>query len=71
MTYLDDIIHFSSNNRTKNTKMFLILSPRVTFGKSAVKILSKNNFLVCGVLWRVVNVFISVHFPEMRTMIFV
>lgn len=50
MTYLDNIIHFSSNDRTKYAKMLFILSPRIKLVKSAIKVLSKNYFLVYGVL---------------------
>lgn len=66
MTYLDDIIHFSSNNRTKNAEMSFKLPRRITFGKRAIKILSKDHFLVYGVLWNIVNVFI-IYFTEIIT----
>lgn len=59
---MDNIVHFSSNNRTKDAKMLFILPPRVMSGKSAIKVLSKNHFLIHGVLWNTA-VFI-VHFTE-------
>lgn len=54
MTYLDNIIHFSSNDRAKNAKMLFILPARIKLGKSAIKVLSENYFLVYGVLWNVI-----------------
>lgn len=60
MTYLDDIIHFSSNDRTKNAEMLLILPQRITFGESAIEVLSKDHFLVYGVLWNIINVFTEI-----------
>lgn len=66
MTYLDNIIYLSSNNRTKDAKMLFILPTRIKFGKSAIKVLSKNHFLVYGVLWNIIDVF-----PEMMIVAFV
>lgn len=63
MTYLDDIIHFSSNNGTKNAEMLFILPQRITFGKSAIKVLSKDYFLVYGVLlsmYMVIDIFTKI-----------
>lgn len=70
MTYLDDIIHFCSNYRAENAKVLFILPPRITFGKSAIKVLSENNFLVYGVLWNIINIFI-IYVPEMIIIVFV
>lgn len=60
MTYLDDIIHFSSNNRTKNAEMLFVLPQGITFGESAIEVLSKDYFLVYGVLWDIINVFAEI-----------
>ena len=66
ITYLDNIIHFSSNDWTKYAKMLFILPLRIKFGKSAIKVLSENYFLVYGVLWNIVNVI-----TEMKVIAFV
>ena len=63
---MDNIIHFSSNDWTKYAKMLFIFPLRIKFGKSAIKVLSENYFLVYGVLRNIVSIF-----TEMKVIAFV